>query len=118
MFNALLTKAKITAVINELGTTVAISHASFNQDTESDTVTVVYKGRAVFSSKRTSPDSTDTTSYTSKINVADGIAYICATGKKPVPGDTLTGKGRTFLVKAVTDYQPADVVIAYKLELE
>ena len=118
MFDALKTKAQITAVINQLGTSVAISHASFNQDTETDIVTSVYKGKAVFSSKRVSPDSTDTTSYTSKINVADGIAYLCATSKKPVPGDTLTGKGRTFLIKAVTDYQPADVVIAYKVELE
>jgi hypothetical protein len=100
--------AKIASLIAKIGAPVAVSRAGAS----------LFKTAGVFVNIKQVVDTSLSDSLLSKINNGTAECYIAATKTVPAPGDTVSGKNRSFTVLEVNAYQPALLVIAYKLVLE
>ncbi len=101
------TAQTFTDLINRLGYSASITRAG----------TKIWSGKAVNGKKQTTWGNTDAESSVSGVIDYSATAFIPATAKQPLPGDLFVTKTNTYMVNEVEVYQPADVVLAYKLSL-
>jgi hypothetical protein len=108
-YNYTSMQSSIAKIITKYGTAITIVSAGTGK---------TIKTYAVYCGGKNTSDKTDPTSLFTKLTVGTETAYIPASTVEPLPGDTVTGKGRSYRVLEVQSYCPADTVLAYVLALE
>lgn len=78
----------------------------------------VLKDYAVYLSAVEANDTTSPLSNIAIVTTVKAVAYIGGKfSKPPQPGDTVTSKGRSYIVATCETYQPGAVMVGFKLEL-
>ena len=108
-FNYTSLQASTTALIKNFGTQVVITSASTGK---------TMKTYAVYLGGTDTSDSSNQVSMFTKTTVGTEICYIGLVAVAPMPGDTVISKNRSHKIASIQSYQPADVLLAYKITLE